>query len=93
LQLLSCGQAAVHLVLPMPRAGGAQDVSGGAPVAVEGTDLPLWGMEVDPEAAKEEFRASMAKDSGAGAKVRAARQPIRITQLHGPHCPCSRASC
>ena len=41
-------------------------------MAVEGTDLPLWGMEVDPEQAKEEFRASMAKDSGAGAK---ARQP------------------
>ena len=46
-----------------------QDVSGGKPVAVEGTDLPLWGMEVDPEEAKDELRASMAKDDGAGAKV------------------------
>ena len=54
-----------------------QDVSGGKPVAVEGTDLPLWGMEVDPEQAKEEFRASMAKDSGAGAKVRRQRQAAR----------------
>ena len=38
-------------------------------MAVEGTDLPLWGMEVDPEQAKDELRASMAKDDGAGAKV------------------------
>ena len=41
-----------------------QDVSGGAPVAVEGTDLPLWGLEVDPDAATAEFRASAAKDDG-----------------------------
>ncbi|KAG1670431.1 hypothetical protein FOA52_010167 [Chlamydomonas sp. UWO 241] len=33
----------------------AQDVSGGKPVLVEGTDLPLWGMEVDTEEAKREF--------------------------------------
>jgi hypothetical protein len=35
---------------------GAQDVSGGAPVAVEGTDLPLWGMEVDVERARADIR-------------------------------------
>ena len=29
-----------------------QDVSGGSPVPVEGTDLPIWGMEIDPEAAQ-----------------------------------------
>ena len=45
-----------------------QDVSGGKPVAVEGTDLPLWGMEIDPDEAKEEFRASLASDGGEGAK-------------------------
>lgn len=33
-----------------------QDVSGGKPVPVEGTDLPIWGLEIDPEEAKEEFR-------------------------------------
>ncbi len=33
-----------------------QDVSGGAPVAVEGTDLPLWGMEVDVERARGEIK-------------------------------------
>jgi hypothetical protein len=31
-------------------------VSGGAPVAVEGTELPLWGMEIDVERAKAELR-------------------------------------
>ena len=56
-----------------------QDVSGGAPVAVEGTDLPLWGMEVDPEQAKDELRASMAKDDGAGAKV-LHREPSRCVR-------------
>lgn len=35
----------------------AQDVSGGLPVLVEGTDLPLWGLEIDPEREKEKFRA------------------------------------
>ncbi len=29
-----------------------QDVSGGSPVAVQGTGLPIWGMEIDPEAAQ-----------------------------------------
>ena len=33
-----------------------QDVSGGNPVAVDGTDGNLWGMQVDLEAAKEEIR-------------------------------------
>ncbi|GIL66494.1 hypothetical protein Vafri_20017 [Volvox africanus] len=33
----------------------AQDVSGGKPVLLQGTDLPLWGLEIDPEEAKREF--------------------------------------
>ena len=33
-----------------------QDVSGGKPVAVDGTDGNLWGMQVDLDAAKEEIR-------------------------------------
>lgn len=41
-----------------------QDVSGGKPVPVEGTALPLWGLEIDPERAKEDFRAYNAKDGG-----------------------------
>lgn len=31
-------------------------MSGGKPVLLQGSDLPLWGMEVDPDAAKEEFK-------------------------------------
>jgi arsenite/tail-anchored protein-transporting ATPase len=34
----------------------AQDVSGGAPVRVQGTEAPLWGMEIDPEKARQELR-------------------------------------
>ncbi|EFN58656.1 hypothetical protein CHLNCDRAFT_16771, partial [Chlorella variabilis] len=35
----------------------AQDISGGLPVLVEGTALPLWGMEIDTEREKEKFKA------------------------------------
>ena len=41
-----------------------QDVSGGKPVPVEGTELPLWGMEIDPEKARDAFRAFAGRDSG-----------------------------
>jgi hypothetical protein len=34
-----------------------QNVGGGSPVLIEGTDLPLWGMEIDPEKEKENFKA------------------------------------
>ena len=44
----------------------AQDVSGGKPVAVEGTDLPLWGLEVDPDAASASLKAGAAKNDGKG---------------------------
>lgn len=43
-----------------------QDISGGLPVPIEGTDLPLWGMEIDPEQAKEEFRLSSEVTKTAG---------------------------
>ena len=42
----------------------AVDVSGGQPVAVEGTDAPLFGLEVNPEDAQNELRAFVASDSG-----------------------------
>lgn len=42
-----------------------QDVSGGSPVLIQGVDLPLWGMEIDPEKEKEKFRSY---SSGAGKK-------------------------
>jgi arsenite-transporting ATPase len=44
----------------------AQDVSGGRPVPVEGTDLPLWGLEVDPEAASASLRAGAGSNDGQG---------------------------
>ena len=38
------------------------------PVPVEGTDLPLWGLEVDPDAARAEWSAAASRDGGAGVK-------------------------
>ena len=51
------------------RDDGAQDVSGGAPVAVEGTELPLWGMEIDVERAKAELRELGQAGAGGSSKV------------------------
>lgn len=40
-------------------------MSGGKPVAVEGTDLPLWGMEIDADEAAAEWRLDSAnKNTG-----------------------------
>ncbi len=44
----------------------AQQVGGGSPVLVEGTDGMLFGMEIDPEASKAEFAAFTASDGGKG---------------------------
>lgn len=43
---------------------GRQDISGGQPVQLEGTDLPVWGMEIDPDKAKQQFRSYSATDKG-----------------------------
>ena len=43
---------------------GMQDISGGQPVQLEGTDLPVWGMEIDPDKAKQQFRNYSASDKG-----------------------------
>jgi hypothetical protein len=56
--------AASGNLLSNPSCRVAQDVSGGKPVPVEGTALPLWGLEIDPERAKEDFRAYNARDGG-----------------------------
>jgi hypothetical protein len=63
-----------HLVLRLERCFSVlplslllrQDVSGGRPVRVEGTDLPLWGMEIDVEAAKTDLREATGRDGGKG---------------------------
>jgi arsenite/tail-anchored protein-transporting ATPase len=44
-----------------------QDVSGGAPVLIQGVDLPLWALEIDPEREKQKFMA-YASSSGGGKK-------------------------
>ena len=49
---------------------GLQDVSGGKPVRLQGTELPLYGMEIDVAAAAEEIR-SIGKESD-GSQVRGA---------------------
>lgn len=41
-----------------------QDVSGGLPVRLQGTDRPLWGMQIDPEKAREELRELARGDGG-----------------------------
>lgn len=39
-----------------------QDLKGGKPVPLEGTALPIWGMEIDPEEAKAELRKEWEKE-------------------------------
>lgn len=46
----------------------AQDLTGGMPVSVEGSDFPLFAMEINPEQARAEFRAANSKDGGSGVK-------------------------
>ncbi|KAJ8768725.1 hypothetical protein K2173_023629 [Erythroxylum novogranatense] len=46
----------------------AQDLSGGTLVPVEGMESPLFALEVNPEKAKEEFRAASQKTGGTGVK-------------------------
>jgi arsenite/tail-anchored protein-transporting ATPase len=41
-----------------------QDVSGGHPMPLQGTDLPIWGMQIDPEQAREELRELARGDGG-----------------------------
>ncbi|KAK9864792.1 hypothetical protein WJX84_010423 [Apatococcus fuscideae] len=57
------GQAGDSLDLSLPV---FQDLSGGAPVPIEGTELPLWAMEIDTEKATSDFRASSKAGKGKG---------------------------
>jgi arsenite-transporting ATPase len=45
-----------------------QDLAGGTLMPVEGVDLPLYAMEINPEQAREEFRATTQKEGGSGVK-------------------------
>ena len=41
-----------------------QNLVGSRPVPIEGTDLPLWGMEIDPEEARREFEEFASSERG-----------------------------
>nr|BAD15543.1 putative ATPase [Oryza sativa Japonica Group]BAD16127.1 putative ATPase [Oryza sativa Japonica Group] len=45
-----------------------EDLSGGALVPVEGPEAPLFALEINPEKAREEFRAASQKNGGTGVK-------------------------
>ena len=53
-----CQLTALACLLPL------QDVSGGLPVPVVGTDDRVYGMEIDLENAREELRALSGQDEG-----------------------------
>lgn len=61
---LSCEQSLLQIAAEESGHGCTQDVSGGQPVPVEGTALPLWGLEIDPDRARDDFRAFNARDDG-----------------------------
>lgn len=46
---------------------------------VEGTALPLWGLEIDPDRARDDFRAFNARDDG---KVRITRTAVWACHPH-----------
>ncbi|XP_047078046.1 ATPase GET3B-like [Lolium rigidum] len=46
----------------------AQDLTGGALASVEGTDSPLFALEINPEKSREEFRTINQKNGGSGVK-------------------------
>lgn len=73
--LLLCSKARVQLPQPTDTCRqarltskliAAQDVSGGRPKRLSSTDLPIWGMEIDPEAARDEMRAARASSGNTG---------------------------
>jgi hypothetical protein len=47
-----------------------QRLPGGKPVPIEGTDLPIWGMEIDPDRATAEFKEFAATGGRAKVEVR-----------------------
>mmetsp|Transcript_4879 Transcript_4879/g.13611 ORF Transcript_4879/g.13611 Transcript_4879/m.13611 type:complete len:760 (+) Transcript_4879:198-2477(+) len=60
-----------------------QDIGGGKPVQIEGTDFDLWGMEVDVDAATDEFR-SQAKTAEGQQKTEDFLSGMGLGMLAGP---------
>ena len=65
---------------------------------VEGTALPLWGLEIDPDRARDDFRAFNARDDGkvsihhAGQHAMHKTRPATSAQLMSLLVRCFRAS-
>lgn len=74
------------LVSDHPIINPVQDVSGGSPVAVEGTELPIWGMEIDPAAAQVSSAPGLVVQHATGLVLHA-----RTVTLHLPE-PASSGS-
>ena len=66
---------------------GLQDVSGGKPVRMQGTDLPIYGMEIDVAAAAEEIR-SIGKESDGSQVSPAQGMSIISAGISAAHSPC-----
>ncbi|KAI3748228.1 hypothetical protein L6452_11177 [Arctium lappa] len=45
-----------------------QDLTGGTLVPIQGLNLPLFGLEINPEKTKEDFRSASQENGGAGVK-------------------------
>ncbi len=100
----SCATQAVlngHCTVGKPSSGSirgvlcGQDVSGGKPVSVQGTDLPLWGMEIDVAAAAEDIRAIGREGDGmkqvddflGGLGLGAVAEQLKDLRLSAAHLP------
>lgn len=48
---------------------------------LEGTDLPVWGMEIDPDKAKQQFRNYSANDKGNKVNIRQVLPDLTMLQM------------
>lgn len=59
-----------------------QLLPGGLPVPIEGTALPLWGMEIDPDLATDEFKTFAATKGKAKVQVHMQTAPSVHSRTH-----------
>ena len=60
-----------------------QPLPGGTPVPIEGTDLPIWGMEIDPDKATANFKAFAASGG---------KDKLKVCALHLLMQPCGHSA-
>ena len=58
-----------------------QLLPGGAPVPIEGTDLPIWGMEIDPDKVTENFKAFASTGGKEKVQVRSAEPSLLCARM------------